>query len=145
MKKNMFILFLISIFISESALAQHDTVKKDSTHLYENLETYSKRNKFNMFMYRLVFKSAPTKPSKTKIKKTVYKKLIQKPYSTFEGKVIRNINIETLDPFGYSINDTIVVSQNFLANTANKLHVKSQHITIRNLLLIHRNQKFDSL
>ena len=141
----MFILFLISIFISESALAQHDTVKKDSTHLYENLETYSKRNKFNMFMYRLVFKSAPTKPSKTKIKKTVYKKLIQKPYSTFEGKVIRNINIETLDPFGYSINDTIVVSQNFLANTANKLHVKSQHITIRNLLLIHRNQKFDSL
>ena len=39
-------------------------------------------------------------------KKKTYKKLIQKPYSTFEGKVIRHISITTLDPFGYLIADT---------------------------------------
>lgn len=145
MKRNIVLLFLISIFISESAFSQHDTVRKDSTHLYKNLESYSKRNKFNLFMYKLVFKSIATKSSKMKAKKRLYRKLIQKPYSTFEGKVIRNINIKTLDPFGYSIADTIVASQNFLAKAGNKLHVKSQLITIRNLLLIRQNQIFDSL
>ncbi len=34
---------------------------------------------------------------------------------------------------------------NRLSVAGNKLHVKSQNITIRNLLLIHQNQKFDSL
>jgi hypothetical protein len=131
--------------MSEFVFGQQPLVKKDSTHLYENLETYSKKSKFNLFMYRLVFKSTATNTSKTKGKKRIYKKLIQKPYSAFEGKKIRYINIKTLDPFGYLIDDTIVASQNFLSNAGNKLHVKSQNITIRNLLLIHQNQTFDSL
>ncbi|MCK9399736.1 MAG: hypothetical protein M0Q51_07030 [Bacteroidales bacterium] len=92
-------------------------------------------------MYRLVFK--PVAPSSKK--KKVYKKLIQKPYSTFEGKIIRHINIVTLDPFGYSIADTIVTSQNFILKAGNKLHIKSQSGTIRNLLLIRENKPFDSL
>jgi outer membrane protein assembly factor BamA len=71
--------------------------------------------------------------------------LIQEPYSAFEGKTIRQINIETHDPFGYSIYDTVAVKHNFLASTGNGLHIKSLNITIRNLLLIHRNQIFDSL
>ncbi|MCX6234085.1 MAG: hypothetical protein NT175_05070 [Bacteroidetes bacterium] len=92
-------------------------------------------------MYRLIFKPVAT----TSPKKKVYKKLIQKPYSAFEGKIIRHINIVTLDPFGYSIADTIAVSQNFLIKAGNKLHVKSQRVAIRNLLLIRQNQPFDSL
>lgn len=75
----------------------------------------------------------------------MYKKPAQKPYSAFEGKIIRRINIKTLDPFGYSIDDTTVKMQNFFARTGNSLHVKSQEITIRNLLLVHQNQVFDSL
>lgn len=137
--------FFVSAFLSEVAFAQQNPVKKDSTHLYENIDSYSKRNKFNMFMYRLVFKSVATKSAEKKAKMKAYKKLIQKPYSAFEGKTIRYINIETLDPFGYSIADTVIASRNFLASAGNKLHVKSQHVTIRNLLLIHQNQIFDSL
>jgi len=145
MKKNILIFFLISIYVSNSAFAQHDTIKKDSTLLYKNIELYSKRSKFNKFMYGLVFKSIATKSSKIKAKRKAYKKLIHKPYSSFEGKVIRNINIETLDPFGYSIGDTIVAPPNFISAVGNKLHVKSKHITIQNLLIIHQNQLFDSL
>ncbi len=135
-----FVFFLIADFAS----AQQDSVKKDSTQLYRNIESYSKRSKFNGFMYRLIFKPV-TPDSKNKVvSRKVYKKLIQKPYSTFEGKIIRNINVVTLDPFGYSTTDTAVRKQNFLYKAGNGMHIKTHGITIRNLLLIHRNQPFNS-
>ena len=143
--KIIFIFLFVSVLTGEFAYAQQTPAKKDSTHLYKNIETYSGRSKFTKFVYRLLFKPVASSPPKKKTGKKVYKKLIQKPYSTFEGKTIRHINIQTLDPFGYSIGDTIIASLNFLTKTGNKLHIKSQVITIRNLLLIRQNQKFDSL
>lgn len=139
------ILFLFICFcISDFSFAQQAPAKTDSTKLYKDIQSYSRRSGFTKFIYRLIFKPVSTDTPK-KAEKKKYKKLIEKPYSRFQGKIIRNINIETLDPFGYTIGDTIVVSQNFLSRTGNKLHVKSQRITIRNLLLIRKNQVFDSL
>jgi hypothetical protein len=94
-------------------------------------------------MYQLVFKPV-AKTSTKEVKRKVYKKLIQKPYSAFEGKVIRNISIITLDPFGYSVADTMVAKQNFLYRAGNKAHIKSQQISIRNLLLFRKNQLFNT-
>jgi len=151
--KYVFIFFFASLLISESAFSQQipaktDTthiyenpesysIKADTTHIYQNIETYSKKNKFTKFMYGLIFKPHKNKPK--------YKKRIQKSYNHFEGKIIRKINIETLDPFGYSMTDTSSSPHDFLSKVGDKLHVKSQNNTIRNLLLIHQNQEFDSL
>jgi len=139
--KNVLLLFILSCLASNLAFAQQTPAKKDSTHLYKNIETYSKRSKLAKWLYPLIFKSVAVVPSKRK----KYRKLIIKPYNSFEGKIIRHINIETLDPFGFSIGDTIVPSQNFISETGNNLHIKSLSITIRNLLLIRQNQIFDSL
>lgn len=141
--KKILILFFISVFISAVVFAQETAVRKDTTKIYKDIESYSKRNKFNTFMYRLIFKPV-TVISKKAVKKKVYKKLIQKPYSTFQGKIIRKINIVTLDPFGYSASDTSAVSQNKLTKVGNDLHIKTQIITIRNLLLIRENEPFNS-
>lgn len=143
--KNIILFLFVSILVSDFAFAQQTPARKDSTRLYKDIQSYSKRSKFTKFMYALIFKPVALNSPKKKVKKKVYKKLIQKPYSTFEGKTIRHINIETLDPFGYSIGDTITASQNFLMKTGNSLHIKTQLITIRNLLLIRQNQQFDSL
>lgn len=139
--KTIFILFFISILAIDFSFGQTIPAKKNSKELYQNIESYSKRSKFGKFIYRLVFK--PVAPGSKK--KKVYKKLIQKPYSTFEGKVIRNIHIVTLDPFGNSIADSIITSNNFITRAGNSLHVQSHPFTIRNLLLIRKNQLFDSL
>lgn len=143
--KIIFILFFVSILSNDFAFAQKDTAKTDSLHLYEKIESYSKRNKFTKFLYRLVFRPVETNSPKMKVKKEVDKKPIKKPYRAFEGKIIRHINFETLDPFGYSVSDTFVTSQNNILKIGNKLHVKSNYVTIRNLLLIRQNQIFDSL
>jgi hypothetical protein len=142
--KNIIILLFVSFLLSDFAFAQETPVKKDSTILYKNIESYSKRNKFNTFLYRLIFKPVAVISKNKDVKKKVYKKLIQKPYSTFEGKIIRNINIVTLDPFNYSAADTIAAPQNFITKVGNDLHIKSQLTTIRHLLLIHKNEPFNS-
>ena len=143
--KSTIIFIFLSFITSGLAFAQKTTPKRDSTNLYENIQSFSVRSKFTKFMYRLIFRPVAIGSSKKLIKRKVYKKLIQKPNSAFEGKIIRHIHIETLDPFGYSIADTVVASLNVLTRAGNKLHVKSLGITIRNLLLIRENQKYDSL
>ena len=139
------LVFTFSIVIIDLAVAQEIPVKADSTRIYKNIETYSKKSRFTTFMYRLVFKPVAVISKKGDTKKKVYKKLIQKPYSSFEGKIIRNINIVTLDPFGYSPIDTTVAKQNFLHKAGNKLHIKTQLAAIQNLLLIRKNEPFNSL
>ena len=101
--KRLIILFFVLISTNDFAFAQQKQVVKDSTQIYTDIENYSKRGKFTRFMYSLIFKPVASTSQQKKGKRKVYKKLIQKPYSTFEGKIIRHINIETLDPFGYSI------------------------------------------
>ncbi len=135
-----FFLFSLSAIIT---LAQSpDSQKKDSTKVYKQIETYSKKRGFTNFLHGLFFRPVETKPIKTT---KARRKILQKPYRNFEGKIIRNIEIVTLDPFGFSANDTNVVVQNRLYKTGNRLHIKSQEITIRNLLLIRKNETFDSL
>ncbi len=140
--KNIILLFLFLVIISDFAISQQTSPKKDSTLIYKQIQTYSKRSKFTKFVYGALFKPVQTASSG---KRKHRKRLIYRPYSAFEGKIIRHINIETLDPFGFSIGDTIDAHLNFLSKTGNNLHIKSLPIAIRNLLLISQNQVFDSL
>lgn len=138
-------LFVVSFSINDLAHTQQTTPKTDSTRIYKNIESYSKKSKIGKFMYRLVFKPVAVDLKKKEVRKKGYNKLIQKPYSVFEGKIIRSINIVTLDPFGYSISDTTVSKQSILSKTGNELHIRTNNITIRNLLLIRKNRPFNSL
>ena len=87
-------------------------------------------------MHKLIFRTPVLE------KKAI--KEVQKNYNVFEGKIIRNINIVTLDPFGYSEIDTIRKPKNWGERTGNKVHSKTKRFAILNLLLIKENQPFDS-
>ncbi len=141
--KKILILSFISAFACAPAFAQEPPVKQDSTKLYKDIETFSKGTRFKTFLYRLIFKPV-TIISKNAVKTKVYKKLVQKPYISFQGKIIRKIDIVTLDPFGYSANDPTVVPQNKFTSAGNYLHIKTQVVSIRNLLLIRENEPFNS-
>lgn len=142
--KNILIIVLIFFSISDFVSAQQDSVKKDTIAIYKNIESFSKQSRLRTIIYRLIFKPVST-IVKSKSNRSVYKKLIQKPYKTFEKKIIRDIKIVTLDPFGYSVTDTTIATQSFLGKAGNGIHVKTQEIAILNLLLIRKNQPFNSL
>lgn len=138
--------FILLLFILASSLnnlyGQESAYVKDTSRVYRRIEEYSKKRKFTRFLYRLVLRPVATKPVTTAKKK---KHRPQSLYKSYEGKIIRNINIVTIDPFGYTVKDTLLSSQNFFPRIGNRLHVRTQHLTIRNLLIIHKNKAFDSL
>ncbi|MEC5167348.1 hypothetical protein RCH18_003103 [Flavobacterium sp. PL11] len=136
-KKYLFGLTFLLCICFQALYAQETTVKTDTSEVYKDIKNYSKKNKFTRLMHKLVFRS-PTLNRKS-IKE------VQKRYDTYEGKIIRNINILTLDPFGYSDIDTTRKPKNWAERTGNKIHIKTNRLAIINLLLIAENKPFDSL
>lgn len=139
MYRQQIIIFLIFISLYfEPSFSQENAPKKDSLEVYKDLQNYSKKHKFTMFVHKLLFK-----PINPKAKKR--KKAIQTNYIQFEGKIIRKINIVTLDPFGYSEIDTITKPRNWVEKNGNRIHIKTKKLAIQNVLLIRENTLLDSL
>ena len=123
--------------------AQKENSGNDSAKVYKKIEKYSKKSKFNKFAYRLLFKSQRSStPSKKNNRKRFF---IKKSFDRNEGKIIREIIIETLDPFGYSVDNYKDTPEKGFEKFGNRLHLKTKNWTIRNLLLFKKNDALDSL
>jgi hypothetical protein len=140
--RNIVIFLLFITGTCGIAVAQNVAGVKDVPDVYQKIETFSTKRKITQTLHGFLIKPVssficqPTpveKPGPSEI------------YAGFEGKIIRRINIVTLDPFGYSITDTAIAPHDFLSKTGNTLHVKTQHAIIRNRLLIQNGDRFDSL
>jgi hypothetical protein len=123
------------------AAAQGTPVKKDTSKMYRSIEKYAKKRKFTTFIYKFIFEPV----AKPKVKKIAFQRIKKIGYSTVEGKIIRKINITTLDPFGYSATDTTAKPTQFALHAGNFMHIKTRVLAIGNLLLIKKNTPLDSL
>lgn len=136
------VVFILLCFCFQSIYSQTDptqkskTEKKDTTEVYTRIRNYSKKNKFTQTLHKLLFKAK--KPRKKE------ELLIQTDTANYDGKIIRHINIVTLDPFGHSVADTTQVPRNWGERTGNRLHLKTKKIAIYNLLLFKRNSTYDT-
>jgi hypothetical protein len=61
--------------------------------------------------------------------------LLDRQFDQHNYKLIRSINISTLDAFGYSITDPTRQPKNILEKTANTLHIKTVRSRVRQVLL----------
>lgn len=142
MSLNKKILFLILLCLclqggyAQISKTKKDPVKKDTTEIYNRIRNYSKKNKFTQTMHKLFFRSK--KPKKKE------ELLVPIDSTHYDGKIIRKINIITLDPFGYSVADTAQMPKNWGERTGNRLHLKTKKIAIYNLLLFKRNTPYDT-
>jgi hypothetical protein len=139
--KKIIISFIICFFI-QSTYSQNDKTnrdnssKKDTTGVYSKIRNYSKKNQFTKTIHKLFFKGEKSKK----------KEEITVPIDTtkYNGKIIRRINVVTLDPFGHSILDTTQMPRNWGERTGNRLHLKTKKFAIYNLLLFRKNTPYDS-
>ncbi|MCI9845653.1 hypothetical protein [Flavobacterium pectinovorum] len=140
MFRNFIKIFLVFLFLwnfSQSAFSQEKQTKKDSIEKYHKIKKLSEKSKFTTFLKKIIFK-----PSKIKKKNET---LVEKEHlPDVDGKIIRNIKIITLDPFGQSDTDSTMVPKNWGERTGNKLHIKTKKFAIQNLLLFRRNSVYDS-
>ena len=135
-------LFVFIVLLScHQSMAQDTTKTKEETKKYSKIQVYSNKRKFTKFIYKLIFEPV----YKSVIKKNTFSKVKKTNYSAVEGKIIRNITVNSFDPFGYSINDTTEIPKNFFLRAGNSLHVKTKSFAIKNLLLMRENQLLDSL
>jgi hypothetical protein len=131
------VLFMLMLFCCTLSYSQIKKTEKDSADVYQSIQTYSKRNKVTRFLHGVIFESLNSKKKKTVIKAPTR--------LAVDGKIIRNINIVTLDPFGYSDVDTTLNPRNWGERTGNRLHLKSKKLAIKNLLLFKKNMPYNGL
>lgn len=137
--KKLLLFFLIFLHF-QPLFSQESKPKKDSSGVYKNIQAYSQKNKFTRFIHKIAFKQVISQKEKNQDDLE-----IAVNYQDFQGKIIRNINIITLDPFGYSEIDSTKKPRNWLEKSGNSIHVKTKRIAIRNVLLIKKNKPLDSL
>ncbi|ESU24065.1 hypothetical protein FSS13T_20340 [Flavobacterium saliperosum S13] len=142
MFKRLLLLSLILLFTCQPMLGQVTRMPRDTTKVYSYIERYSKKRKFTKFVHRLIFRPTertnPTKKKKqTRQQQNIFKK--------HECKIIRNINIEVLDPFGFAIDNPNKIPKKWIEKAGNSMHTKSKKWAIRNHLLFKKNDELDSL
>lgn len=137
--KKYFSLFLFCSCFCISGFSQEKETEKDSIKIYRQIEEFSAKSKFTKMLHKLVFR--PT--SKNNRSTPVTKK--SRNFTPYEGKIIRNIFIEVLDPFGYSVYDTISKPRNWTESTGNKIHIRTKPGTVRDLLLFEEDTPLDPL
>ena len=138
---NKLLFCVLLIFAYSLSNAQEKDIQKDTAKVYRNIENYSKKRKFTHYIHKLIFEPV----AKQKIRKSSFQKIKKTNFTAYEGKIIRNLKIITLDPFGYSDVDTTKTPRSFLAKFGNVMHAKTTNLAIKNLLLYHRYQRIDSL
>ena len=112
---------------------------RDTTRIFKNFEENNKKSKLGRFFNKMVYKNNKRLVANApEIKNTQH-------FELGEGKVIRNIRIVTLDPFGYSDSDSLRAPNTHLEKIGNKLHLKTKKFTIKNFLIFKEGDRFDSL
>lgn len=140
LKNNLILIFLV-VFSYHTLPAQDNPKVNDSSKMYRDIEQYSKKRKFTKFLHKLIFEPV----AKQERKNILLHKIKKQKYAQSEGKIIRKINITTLDPFGYSETDSTAQPKKYIARAGNSLHLKTRNWTVRNILLLKENTRLDSL
>lgn len=112
----------------------HAQEKKDS--IYYKIEKFSDKRKFTKFLHRFIFRREADSISV----KTTTEKVVQE---THDGKYIRNIKIETIDPFGYGSRDKKEKSRWYDWFT-NHLHSNTRISTVNNYLLFQKGEEYNA-
>ena len=120
------------LYITPAFIQGQEVTKRDS--MYQKIEDYSKKRKASKFLYRLIFRNVPDS--------VVVPNHIKKTDEQYQGKPIRNIYIETIDPLGYS-KDFTKKKEQWYNEAGNNLHVKSRKFAIRGYLLFKPGDQFN--
>ena len=133
------LIFVILFFFCQGLLfAQVTPTEKDSTDIYKKIEDYSEKRKFTKTLHKLFFRSTNKRPTTTK------QNIPRQNFKPFEGKIIRNITVQTHDPFGFSFTDSTRTPKRWVEKTGNFIHIKTKVFAIKNILLIKENTPLDT-
>ena len=133
-----FLFFLFALSVSPQFYGQEKTTVKDSTELYKKIEDYSEKNKITKTLHKWLFRPTGNKPDRPNETRR------HPNYQKYSGRIVRNIIIDTKDPFGFSMTDSTRTPDKWIERAGNSIHIKSKELAIRNFLLLKENKPLDT-
>jgi hypothetical protein len=118
--------------------------QKDTLDFYYRLENRADKHKITSWMYDAIFTDLDN-VSEQDTTIFVKKDKTINQFLQYKGKIIRKISIVTLDPFGYSVNDTCCRNISSLERAGNRYHMTTRHRVVRNILQFEANSELDPL
>lgn len=101
---------------------------------YDSLKTKASRNKFTNELYNLLITRNQTDSARVS-SNTLNSDL---EYADYENKIIRNIIIKRMDPFGTSVIDTSMIAESWIEKSLNAIHIKSFENVISGNIFIRK-------
>ncbi|KAA9340844.1 hypothetical protein F0P94_05290 [Adhaeribacter soli] len=117
-----------------------DTIKKkEPDRLLKGLQEYSKRRSLPAKAVKALFSFNRKQQQDTGLDP----ELINYTFAEHDYKIVRNIEIKTLDPFGYSLDDSTRGPKNIFAKAGNHIHIKTHRGRVRNKLLFRQGEQLE--
>lgn len=112
-------------------------VNKDSTEIYKDLKKYTEKSKVGKQLHKWLFREPKHGSKKSEEPEMTY-------YGEYAGRTIRDVAIETRDPFGYSVDDTTKVPHSWFQKAGNAVHAKSKPMAIKKYFLFKEGEEIDT-
>ena len=144
MQQFRFLFFLLSCSLCAFTFAQEDSIALTKDTITKDLpkeKVKFKDKKIVKSIRKLIFK----KQAKPQVKSDSTKINRISQYLNYQNKKIRNIYIQSNDPFGYSATDSLRKPETRLERLGNSLHGKTKNSIIDDYLLFKEGEVFDSL
>jgi hypothetical protein len=132
------IIVLMLFYMTISMNAVNKKIKSaDSSNIVDDIKDYSKKdNFFSKFIKSVLVEDNDMKPFKTPLDPD--RKIINK----YKGKIIRKIDVKTLDVFGASVDRPQDTTRGWFEDKGNALHSNSKEWLIKNMLIFSEGEKF---
>lgn len=106
---------------------------------FDSLAVHASQRKWMNKLHNIVVIA----PKKEPIIDTLQTSKSISPYINYGGKIIRNITIKQLDPFGPTVLDTARKTQNPIENAGNKIHISTREKIISNFIVFSEGDRLD--
>lgn len=162
-KRGVAILFMLSVFsvgftqnkkvekdsTKRDSIVQYqgtarDSIAKDSTQLYNRVRKFSKKSKLGKLLEKYILVDSSDYYNRGNKADKDKRERENENFNSEIGKIIRHIEIETYDPFGYNLEDTTQKPHSWFQKAGNAAHVKSKAPAITKFLLIKEKEELDT-
>lgn len=136
-------IFIVYLLLLTSPLFVNSQEIKDSSNFYFRLKQRADKHKVTQWIFDILIEI----PDGDSIKgpTLMLKKKTVNPFLKYKGKIVRNISIVVLDPFGYSVNNLYAKHPGYVERVGNNYHIETKERIIRNLLLFKPDKELDPL
>jgi hypothetical protein len=127
-------------FVPRNKLKKSETGPyQHSKNFYDTVYKKFSQRKVTKLLYNLAF----LVPQQSDLPDTLQVLKSESPFEVYKGKIIRNIDIRVLPPFGASVYDTGRKAVTGIGNALNGVHINTRKYVIRRNLLIKKGDSIN--